>query len=496
MRGILRLLLIGWFTQSLCSGATGYVLTNAFPNLTLTNPVCMASPPEETNRLFIVEKRGRIVVVTNLAAPTRTIFMDIAGKVTTGDTDFGSDVGSETGFLGLAFHPGYATNGYFYVFYTGPASTTAGTGLHDILSRYQVSAANTNQGNPASEVRYLVQYDQAPNHNAGDVHFGPDGYLYVATGDEGGAFGNFNTTQRIDQDYYSAIMRIDVDRRPGNLSPNPHAALPSLTNYGIPADNPYVGVTNFNGATVNPANVRTEFWAVGMRNPWRFSFDSLTGLLYVGHVGQGVVEWVNIISRGANCGWNFYEGGRKYTNALPPGFVLTVPIVEYGHTNSRNCIIGGIVYRGSNIPLLYGAYLYADYGSGEVWALRHSGTNVIQNSVIVSNTLPRFTTFGEDPSNGDVLLAAARGGTNSTIERLVYPAPRITGVAIKGANLVLSGTNGPPSQTYRLLASTNVTRSSNWTSVATSSFDVLGNFALTNPIPANVPVQFFRLQLP
>src|SRR4051794_40952652 len=161
---------------SVSAGAAGYALTNAFPGLTFTNPVCLASPPGETSRLFIVEKGGRIVVITNLAAPTRTIFMDISTNLY-GILD--TSVGAEEGLLGLAFHPGYATNGFFYVFYTGPATTSAGSGRHDILSRYQFSGSNTNQGDSASETRYIVQFDAADNHNGGDLHFGPDGYLYV-----------------------------------------------------------------------------------------------------------------------------------------------------------------------------------------------------------------------------------------------------------------------------------------------------------------------------
>jgi len=281
MPGLLRWLIVicmltSW--PSLSAAATsGYALSNAFPGLTFTNPVCIASVPSETNRLFIVEKKGRIVVITNLAAAKRTVFMDISSKViSAADTA----AGGEEGLLGLAFHPGYASNGFFYVFYTGNATTPAGSGRHDILSRYSVSASNTNQGDATSEVRYIVQYDQAFNHNAGDLHFGPDGYLYVALADEGGAYGNWNTTQRIDRDFFSAIMRIDVDKLTESLPPNPHpSALPSLSNYTIPPDNPYVSATSFNGSPVNPATVRTEFWAVGMRNPWRFTFDAVTGEL-------------------------------------------------------------------------------------------------------------------------------------------------------------------------------------------------------------------------
>src|SRR5438477_3707025 len=137
-----------------------------------------------------------------------------------------------------------------------------------------------------------------------------------------------------------------------------------------------------------------------MRNPWRFSFDALTGILYLGHVGQEMVEWINIVTNGANCGWNFYEGNIQWTNSLPSGFVLTPPLVQYGHTNSRICVIGGLVYRGTRIPALYGAYLYADLNSGEIWALRHSGMSVTENTIILTNGGALMVAFGTDPSNG------------------------------------------------------------------------------------------------
>ena len=504
MAKLLRFAVVAWlgiFLPPVAAAApTGYALTNAFPGLTFTNPVCIASPPGEINRLFIVERKGRIAIITNLAAPTRTLFMDISGRVAnSADTT----VGGEEGLLGLAFHPGYATNGFFYVFYTGPATTTAGSGRHDILARFKFSVSNTNQGDSSTEVRYILQYDQASNHNAGDLHFGPDGYLYVALGDEGGAYGNYNNTQRIDRDFFSAFMRLDVDNRPGSLSPNPHAsALPSLTNYAIPPDNPFVGATSFNGSVINPANVRTEFWAVGMRNPWRFCFDSVEGTLYLGHVGQDQIEWVNILTSGANCGWNYYEGHKKWTNSLPSGFVLTPPLVEYGHTNGRNCIIGGIVYRGSRIAPLYGAYLYADHGSGEIWALRHSGANVTQNSVLLTNSSATINAFGVNPLTGDALCAAARSGINSTIERLIYNAPpsltpTITEISLLGTNLLLRGTNGAPNQTFSLVASADLLLpASNWQTVATGLFDGVGDFSLTNAIDSIFAQRFYRLQIP
>src|SRR5437879_4555950 len=248
----------------------GYTTANVFPTLTFTNPTTIGSAPGETNRLFVVEKRGRIVVITNLAAPTRTIFMDLSASVITSAGDNGAGVGEERGLLGMAFHPGYATNGYFYVWYTGNGPAY---GTNDILARYKVSSTNANVADVNSETRFIVQADRDENHNGGHLHFGPDGFLYVSLGDEGGGYGNWGNCQKIDQNFFAAIMRIDVDNRPGNLPPNSHAALPELTNYSIPADNPFVGATNFNGLPVNPTNVRTEFWAVGMHNPCNKHLD-------------------------------------------------------------------------------------------------------------------------------------------------------------------------------------------------------------------------------
>jgi glucose/arabinose dehydrogenase len=488
-------------------GAAGaYVTQNAFPSIAFTNPVCIASPPGETNRLFIVEKKGKIVVITNLASPSRSIFMDISSSsqvISATDTSFSG----EEGLLGMAFHPGYATNGYFYVFYTGTATTGAGSGRHDILSRFQVSAGNTNQGNAASEVRYIVQYDQADNHNSGDLHFGPDGYLYVSLGDEGGSYGQWGNTQKITNDFFSAIMRIDVDMRAGTLPPNSHpTALPSLTNYAIPADNPYVGASSFNGYPILDASrIRTEFWAVGMRNPWRFIFDPVSGDLLLGHVGQSAVEWVNVVTKGFNAGWNYYEGSRQWTNTaqLPPGLVRTPPLIEYGHTNGRNCVIGGVVYRGSRMAALYGSYLYADYGSGEIWALRHTGTNVTQNLVLLADSTAHWSAFGTDPRNGDVLVAAVRGGISSTIERIIASpaiAPLALGIGdfrLIGTNVRITATSGVPSGTFYLVTSSALTPPwSNWETISTNSFDSSGAATVTNAFDPALGQKFYILRLP
>ena len=394
----------------------GYTLANAFPTVTLSQPVCIASPPQETNRLFILEKTGNIIVITNLAAPTRTVFMSLPVL---------SD--SESGLLGLAFHPGYATNGCFFVFSSRDLTDSQGSGRHQVISRFQATPPSANVALPGTELQLISQFDNAGNHNGGDLHFGPDGYLYASVGDEGAQYnGSFNA-QIITNNFFSAILRIDVDKRPGNLLPNPHPA--SSTNYFIPADNPFVGFTNFNGQTFNATNVRTEFYAIGFRNPWRFCFDPDTGFLYVADVGQDLYEEVDVMPKGGNGGWSYYEGlhlaSLLYTNQPgiltnpPPGLIF--PIQEYPHSGTAgytgNAVIGGVVYRGNRISQLYGAYVFSDNGSGNVWILRYDGSNTVPFQQITLASGP--SAFGTDPRNGDVLIAQLN---NNQIGRLDYNA--------------------------------------------------------------------------
>jgi glucose/arabinose dehydrogenase/mono/diheme cytochrome c family protein len=392
----------------------GYRLTNAFGSLTFTDPVAIATPPGETHRLFVVEQAGRIAVITNLAAPNRTVFLDIAARIV---------AGGEQGLLGLAFHPGYASNRQFYIFYTVNATSAQGTNtLHDRLSMMLASAANPNAADAASEVILLEQRDEAGNHNGGDLHFGPDGYLYVALGDEGGGNDQYNNSQRIDKDFFAGLLRIDVDNRPESLLPNPHPAntnnLAGTIRYRIPPDNPWVGATTFNGAAVNPAALRTEFYAVGLRNPWRFSFDRVTGDLYLADVGQNLYEEVNLVRPGGNYGWSYREGLHPGPRGNPPaGVVFDQPIVEYTHGNGPTqgfSVTGGLVYRGSRLPALEGAYLFADYVSGHVWMLQANGTNVVPFTRLTTDA--GIAGFGLDPSNGDVLTADQ---SDDTIKRLV-----------------------------------------------------------------------------
>ena len=380
----------------------GFATVNAFGNLTFANPVAIAAPPGETNRLFVVEQGGRIAVITNLSAPTRTTFLDISGKIS------GGIPSDERGLLGLAFHPGYATNRYFYVFYTTSLP------LRDRLSRYTCSVANSNMADSASELILIDQVDEANNHNGGDLHFGPDGYLYVSLGDEGNGNDTLNNSQRLDKDFFSGILRIDVDKRPGSLSPNAHAA--SSANYSVPIDNPFIGATNLNGITINSNSVRTEFWAIGLRNPWRMSFDRVTGQLYVGDVGQDTREEVDLITRGDNYGWNYREGKiqRPGSGTPPAAFSSIDPLLDYDR-NTGSTVIGGVVYRGTQLAQIAGAYIFGDAGSGRIWMLRHSGTNILQFQQIMTEL--GVVAYGTDPRNGDVLMA---NQSSDTIRRLVY----------------------------------------------------------------------------
>ena len=383
----------------------GYSLTDAFPGLTFTQPLGIVAPPGETNRLFVLQKGGSIMVITNLANPTRTEFMRLTVTTSTDD-----------GLLGMAFHPGYATNRYFYVFATRNFTTTQATGRHLRVSRFETSPDDPSVGLTNSELPLISQYDPIDYHHAGDLQFGPDGYLYVGVGDGGPQRDGNNNSQTITKDLFSAILRLDVDKRPENLPPNPHPA--NTTNYFVPADNPFVGANSFNGTAVNPNSVRTEFYAVGFRVPWRMTFDLPTGYLYVADVGQDAWEELDIVVKGGNYGWAFREGLHAGVRTSLAGVTLIDPILEYGHgtaTNQGNSITGGIVYRGERIPDLRGWYVFADYQSGNVWRLFYNGTSATTWQRLLSD--PGLVSFAADPANGDVLAADVQEGR---IKRLVY----------------------------------------------------------------------------
>jgi glucose/arabinose dehydrogenase len=404
------------------SSAT-YSVAQAFPGLSFSHPIGIVSAPGETTRLFILEQDGRIDLIPNLASPTKTVFLDITSRVLYD--------GSEKGLLSVAFHPNFAANRYFYVWYCPRTGENR-------LSRFEADPANPSVALPDSELILLNQQDEAPNHNGGTLLFGPDGYLYLSIGDEGhNAW--LNNYQRIDRDFFSCILRIDVDKRPGSLAPNPHPAntINGTINYAVPPDNPFVGATSFNGLSIDPSKVRTEFWAAGLRNPWRMAFDSSTGLLYCGDVGQSDREEVDIIVKGGNYGWPYREGYLVYNGFgnPPSGFNPVPPITDYAHgsgQNQGNSITGGFVYRGTKYPDLDGAYIFSDYVSGNIWTLRYQeGQTSIPFTRIAG--LQYISSFGLNPYNGDILLC--NHGANR-IERLV----RSPGGESPGLPTTLSGT--------------------------------------------------------
>lgn len=375
-------------------------MENAFGSTRFNQPIGMAVAPGDNQSLFILERPGRIIKFDVPSGTGRT-FMDISNRVNTG---------GEGGILGLAFHPDYQENRRFFVFYTLNASNGSGSGYHTRISRFERDPQNPDRAMGNSEAVLISQYNQASNHNGGDIHFGPDGYLYAALGDEGGANDTYQNSQRIDRDFFAGIIRIDVDEKPENLLPNPHPA--SVGNYRVPADNPYIGVEEFVNNPVNPDEIRTEFYAVGLRNPFRMSFDPLTGALYAGDVGQGAREEIDIIEKGGNYGWSYREGrirGPRFS--LFRDFID--PIYDYQHGSGPmegRSVTGGVVYRGDRYPELFGKYVFSDYVSGNVWALESDGTQSRVTAGNIVRGMQNISGFGYDPTNGDILAARLNNG--------------------------------------------------------------------------------------
>jgi len=392
---------------------SGYFVADAFPELKFDQPVGVATPPGETNRLFVIERPGRIIAITNLAQPTRTVFLDLTTNTYAGYL--------ESGLLGLAFHPRFESNGFFYVFRTLLTSTEGRANLlHNQVSRFQASPADASQALADSELRLIAQYDDSVEHNGGSLQFGPDGCLYISLGDATPPpLERSSDPQAIDRGFFGGILRIDVDLRPGSLPPNPGPS--STTNYAIPPDNPFVGVVTHNGRAVDPLQVRTEFYATGLRNPWRMAFDTGTGLLYCGDVGSGDWEEIDLIEPGGNYGWPFEEGVAATGVDRPAELVTRPPLLTYGHgyaAHQGRCVVGGVVYRGSGMPGLYGAYVFGDYISGSQWAAWHEGTNLLRTDRLCGET--GVAAYGVDPRDGGILLVNVDRGA---VQKLEYRSP-------------------------------------------------------------------------
>lgn len=308
----------------------------AFPELSFALPLDLEFPDDGTNRLFVVEQPGAIRVFQNDSMTTSSKqFLDIHDRV--------NDKGWEEGLLGLAFHPDYRNNGYFYVNYT------ASDPRRTVISRFHVSADDPDEADPNSE-QVILTFDQPfSNHNGGCLKFGPDGYLYIGVGD-GGSEGDPGGNGQNLSTLLGKILRIDVDHPAGGRD------------YGIPPDNPFAA---------NNSGYREEIYAYGLRNPWRFSFDPATGWLWAGDVGQDKYEEVDIIEKGKNYGWNIMEGNHCFS---PPDSCdetgLTLPIWEYDHNDGRS-ITGGVVYHGKIVADLVGSYIFADFMNGRVWSMHY-----------------------------------------------------------------------------------------------------------------------------
>ena len=393
-------------------------------------PIAFASPPGETNRLYIAERAGRIRVITDLSQDSiqsePVLNISSIRSVTTN---------GENGLLGLAFHPQFTETKRLFVFYCHNINGSR----RNRVSSFEIASESPITADPDTEIVYFDQVDQASNHNGGDLHFGPDGYLYVSLGDEGGANDTFNNSQKIDKDFFAGIVRIDVDKQLNNIEPTDHPAIPQDNQgrafYSIPTDNPLVELWQQEGA--DPASdLRLEFYAIGLRNPWRMAFDNPTGRLFVGDVGQGSREEVNIITHGGNYGWAIREGFIAFNNGPgnlnpPEAFgELLDPIHDYPRSDGQS-ITGGVVYRGTRLPELEGAYIFGDYGSGRVWALIENASDGNYNRIQLTSCGNHYE-YGIDPSNGDVLIS----GGDGNIRRLV----RGDGGALPQFPETLSGT--------------------------------------------------------
>lgn len=335
----------------------------------LEDPVQLTHAGDGSGRLFIVEQAGAIRILRQGKVQPRS-FLDIRDRV---------ESGGEKGLLSVAFHPRFAQNRRLYLDYTSGVG-----GLHTVISEFRVGDA-PDLVPPASERVLLTIRQPYPNHNGGQLAFGPDGKLYIGMGDGGSANdpeGNGQNPRAL----LGKILRIDVDRKDPGME------------YAVPPDNPFRGRDD----------AAPQVWAYGLRNPWRFSFDRGSGLLYAGDVGQNAAEEIDIIRRGKNYGWNIMEGSLCTPGVNPrcDRSGLELPIAEYGRAEGIT-VIGGFVYHGRKIPALCGAYLYGDWGSGRIWGLRYTGREARDRALLLS-THRRISSFGED-EEGELYVVDYRG---------------------------------------------------------------------------------------
>jgi glucose/arabinose dehydrogenase len=367
-----------------------------------TSPVTITHTGD--SRLFVVDQPGSVFIVDSSGQVNPVPFLDITGKVT---------YQGEQGLLGLAFHPDYRNNGYFYVYYIG-----AGDSSH--IARFSMLAGNPEKADPQSEMKIMTLAQPYKNHNGGNLVCGPGGYLYIGLGD-GGSGGDPQNGAQNPVELLGKILRIDVDHG------NP---------YSIPESNPFYGLSP----------VRNEIWAIGLRNPWRFSFDRKTNDLWIADVGQNALEEINFQPAGShggeNYGWRCYEGDQPFNEAgCAPADSFSFPVYTYPHGDECS-VTGGFVYRGDSLSPFYGKYFFADYCSDRIWTLHQESTGWVRENFGQFNG-NGFSTFGED-SRGELYVA---GHSNGMIYKISSQA---TGLSTDRELPGIQFYNDPASGTFRL----------------------------------------------
>ena len=428
------------------------------------SPVDLINAGDGSGRLFIVERGGRIRIWDGRVQRT---FLDIGSRVNTNDSG-----GDERGLLGLAFPPDYSTKGHFYVNYISSATSPRGA---TVISRFSVNRANPNDALETSEEVLLVISQPEPNHNGGQIHFGPDGYLYIGMGDGGGAgdvhgsIGNGQATNT----FLGKMLRIDVEGTPDPGS-----------NYAIPSDNPFL---------LDP-EVPDEIWSFGLRNPWHWSFDRKTGDMYIADVGQYEWEEVNFIPASSTGGENFQWRRIEGFNTFNAGTQITKgtstdPVFEYDH-NAGSSITGGYVYRGQEHPRMEGIYFFGDYNSGRVWGLQQDPSGNWIDRQLLETSL-RISSFGEDEAGNLYVASLFTGAIHRLSDTRGENYLQVTSASFTPAGEARIGFGAEIGKQYQLQSSTDL---QSWNDIGSASRATDFDSELTGTLPGIAPAEaYFRV---